>query len=86
MHVHGQALHVKARSRGPGTLTISVLDGEGQELSGRSLGVGQWTGGNGRATDVWIRNESTSVVSLDVWARGSGSVAVATLEKPVEGR
>jgi len=86
VHVHGKALHVKVLSRGPGSLTISLQDAEGRELSGAALGVGRWTGGHPRATDAWIRNGSESVVNLDVRARGSGTVAVATLEKPVEPR
>ena len=86
VHVHGQSLRVKALSRGPGTLTISVLDAAGNELSSGSLGTGQWTGGSGLATDVWLRNESTGIVSLDVWAGGTRMVAVSTLAKPVEPR
>ena len=86
VHVHGNGLHVKAVSRGPGSLNISVLDAEGQGLGDATLGVGRWTGGDGRATDVWLRNESADVVHLDVWASGNGKVAVSSLAKPVERR
>jgi hypothetical protein len=86
VHVHGKALHVKVVSRGRGLLTISVRDAEYRELGAATLGIGTWTGGDGRATDVWIRNESAGVVHLDVSAGGSGQVAVSSLAKPVEGR
>ena len=31
-HVHGQALHVEAVSRGPGMLAVSMLDAAGHDL------------------------------------------------------
>ena len=86
VHVHGQGLRVKAVSRGPGELTVTMLDGAGKELGTAGFGTGRWDGGGARTTDVWIRNDSPDVVSLDVWAGGDKTVAVSSLEEPLEGR